>query len=61
MKLFAMFLPQFHEIPENNEWWGERFTEWTKIKSAKALYRGHEQPVVPLEGYYNLLDRSTVE
>ena len=61
MKLFAMFLPQVHEIPENNEWWGERFTEWTKIKSAKALYRGHEQPVVPLEGYYNLLDRSTVE
>lgn len=60
MKLFAMFLPQFHEIPENNEWWGDRFTEWTKIKCAKALYSGHEQPIEPLNGYYNLLDRSTV-
>ncbi len=61
MKIFAMFLPQFHEIPENNEWWGERFTEWVKVKTAKPLFKGHRQPIEPLCGYYDLLERSTVE
>lgn len=60
MKIYAIFLPQFHAIPENDKWWGKGFTEWVKVKSAKPLFRGHEQPVEPLnDNYYNLLDRST--
>lgn len=62
MKIFALYLPQFHEIKENDEWWGKGFTEWNNVKNASALFKGHIQPIHPQNrNYYNLLDRSTVE
>lgn len=58
IKVIANYLPQYHVIPENNEWWGEGFTDWIAVKKANPLFSGHKQPRIPLNKHYYSLDNA---
>lgn len=61
-KIIAMYLPQYHSIPENDEFWGKGFTDWDTVRRAQPLYSGHEQPKIPYDNnYYDLSEKKNIE
>lgn len=55
VKIYAMYLPQYHSIPENDKFWGEGFTDWVTVRNATPLFQNHHQPKIPLDdNYYDL-------
>lgn len=54
-KFVAYYLPQFHQEPINDLFWGKNFTEWNNVTRALPQYSTHFQPLLPTDlGFYNL-------
>lgn len=61
-KIMSLYLPQFHEVKENNEWYGDGFTDWVAVRKAEPLFEGHMQPKKPLNhNYYDLTNIETLK
>ena len=62
MNVVALYLPQFHRIKENDQWWGEGHTEWVTVKKGIIKFNGQYQPRIPLNNnYYDLSDIRVME
>jgi hypothetical protein len=61
IKINAIYFPQYHEIPENNEFWGKGFTEWTLLEPFNNSFMACEKTIQIMKphndiGYYDLSD-----
>jgi len=61
LKAIAFYLPQFHAIPENDEWWGKGFTEWTNVRAGSPNFDGLSAACSLCAWYYDLRDPSVLQ
>ena len=64
IKINAIYFPQYHNSKENNEFWGEGFTEWTLLKPYPDEINIRNNNIKIMKphndiGYYSLDDIST--
>ena len=61
-KIYAFYLPQFHEMSINNIQWGTGFTEWTNVIKGIPRFEGHRLPRIPRDfGFYDLTSNEIIE
>ena len=54
-RIIALYLPQFHPIPENDKWWGLASRNGQMWLKPNPSFRGHLQPRIPADlGFYDL-------
>ena len=51
-KFIPFYFPQFYSIPENDNWWGNGYTDWQRVRNSKPINKWHNQPRVPLNDLY---------
>jgi len=64
LEVVAVYYPHWHQYPKGDEWFGAgrwQEGEWNFVKTAKARFPGHLQPIKPLPGYLNGKDPTDVE
>lgn len=54
--LIAYYLPQFHRVKENDQWWGDGFTEWVALNNSKSYFSSQKIRMPTELGQYDLLD-----
>jgi hypothetical protein len=52
----AYYYPNYHTDTANQRRHGSGWTEWELVKNAKPRFSGHNQPLVPLDGYLDEAD-----
>ncbi len=61
-KLIAFYLPQYHQIPLNNKYHGQGFTDWQNVAKSIPHWVGHYQPHIPIDvGFYDLNSIDTLK
>ncbi len=62
IRLIALYMPQYHAIPDDDHRWGKGLIGWTKVAGARPNFIGHNQPHLPADlGFCDLRVLETVE